>query len=315
MNTIGVGCAVKGQYKIQVLEKGLVVQEREWADNMILNQGLDYALSGTYPNVPSLFKYHCVGTGTTAVAATDTGLQSEVKRTGTVVTGAGYTGTTIVGNVCTFRYTWDHTIEGVGGANYTEHGISPSASAGNNLFARSLISGGTVTVAEGQQLRVVYDISVTTTPSVAAGYSVGGTGWPVSPATTCEGDAILQLWKAVLGSLETNGNTNGNALMTMQQVIMTASSALTLNGSIGTSATATAISGSNITFTRDAYVDGSFTRKHIPSAYATAASFNSTSIAGWNVSGTIAFKYDQKQTKDNTHRLRYPSISITWARL
>ena len=129
MNDIKIGCGVSGMYKIQVLEKGRVVEDRPWAKNMILNQGLDYALSGSFNQVPMLFRYHCVGTGTNAVSATDTGLQSESKRTSTLLTGSGNVGRTTTANTATFRYTWDHSVEGVGGANYTEHGIALSTSS------------------------------------------------------------------------------------------------------------------------------------------------------------------------------------------
>lgn len=322
MNDIKIGCGVNGMYKIQVLENGRVVEDRPWAKNMILNQGLDYALDAGFASVAQLFRYHCVGTGATAVSATDTGLVSESKRTGTLLTGAGNTGRSESSNTATFRYTWDHSVEVVGGANYSEHGVSPYSSAGANLFARSLIAGGTVSVAEGQQLRVIYDVSVTVTPSVPTAATVGGTGWPVSPATDCDGDAVLLIWDGVVGSLDTSGDAAGAGLLSMASsgpANVHCCSALTLPGGIGSDAAYTRIAGGDIRYTVGAYVSGSYTRSWIPSAYATASSFNSTSIIGWYLyngaaGGQIAFKYDQNQTKDNTHRLRYPSVTVTWAR-
>ena len=320
MSDIKIGCGVKGMYKIQVLENGRVVEDRPWAKNMILNQGLDYALNNRYSSVGELFRYHCVGTGATAVSATDTGLVSESKRTSTLLTGSGNTGRSISGNTATFRYTWDHSVEGVGGANYSEHGVSPYSSAGANLFARSLIAGGTVSVAEGQQLRVIYDVSVTVTPSVPTAAAVGGTGWPVAPATNCDGDAVLLLWNGVVGDLGTSGVSGGAGLMLMTSgsTYMSCCSALTLPGGVGSDAAYTYITGGEIGYTVGSYTSGSFTRSWIPSAYATASSFSSTSIIGWYLKnsggGQIAFKYDQNQTKANTHRLRYPSITVTWAR-
>ena len=322
MNDIKIGCGVSGMYKIQVLEKGRVVEDRPWAKNMILNQGLDYALSTRTMSIAYLFRYHCVGTGTTSVSATDTGLYNEIKRTSSLVAGVGNIGRTISGNVATFRYTWDHSVEGAGGANYSEHGLSPSATAGNNLFARSLISGGTVSVAEGQQLRVIYDISVAVTPSIQTSATVGGTGWPVSPATNCDGDCILLVYGGSVGALDSSGGVSGSAsLLSMADatVTMEAVSSIVLPSSWGTDATYTPISGSEIAYTVSSYTNGSFVRSWVPSAYAGAASWDSTSIIGWRlraayVGGMIAFKYDQNQTKANTHRLRYPSITVTWAR-
>lgn len=320
MNDIKIGCGVSGMYKIQVLEKGRVVEDRPWAKNMILNQGLDYALSLRSNSIAALFKYHCVGTGTTSVSATDTGLYNEVKRTSTLLTGSGNVGLTVVGNVATFRYTWDHSVEDVGGANYSEHGISPYATAGNNLFARSLISGGTVTVSEGQQLRVIYDIAVTVSPSIQTSATVGGTGWPVPPATNCDGDCILLTYGGSTGTLDTSGGITGASLLSMADstVTMDAVSSIILPSAWGTDVTYTAISGSSIGYTVSSYTNGTFSRSWVPSSYAGAASWNSTSIIGWRLAsyagGMIAFKYDQNQTKDNTHRLRYPSITVTWAR-
>ena len=325
MNDIKIGCGVSGMYKIQVLEKGRVVEDRPWAKNMILNQGLDYALSGWYNQVALLFRYHCVGTGTTAVAATDTGLASEAKRTGTLLTGVGNVGRTTNGNTATFRYTWDHSPEGAGGANYSEHGISPSATPGNNLFARSIISGGTVSVAEGQQLRVIYDVSVTVTPSVQTACTVGGTGWPVSGVTDCTGLAIISEWDAAVGYLSTDGGTGVNSFLNFANYngtgcTMYACSEITLNSSINGSLSASRIAGSEIKIYPGTYTNGSFTRNYVPSGYATAASWSSTSIYGWlflsNYSAheALCFKYTYAQTKANTHRLRYPSITITWAR-
>ena len=325
MNDIKIGCGVKGMYKMQVLENGKVVEDRPWAENMILNQGLDYALSGSYNQVASLFRYHCVGTGTTAVAATDTGLASESKRTGTLLIGDGNVGRTTTGNTATFRYTWDHSPEGTGGANYSEHGISPSETPGNNLFARSLISGGTVSVAEGQQLRVIYDVSVTVTPSVQTACTVGGTGWPVSGVTDCTGLAIISEWDAAVGSLSTDGLSSTSSFLNFANhdgngCPMYACSEVSLNSAIDGWLSASRIEGSEIRLYPGTYTNGSFTRNYVPSDYATASSWSSTSIYGWAFlshyyeHNALCFKYTYAQTKANTHRLRYPSITVTWAR-
>ena len=325
MSNIKIGCAVKGSYKIQVLDNGRIVEDRPWADNMILNQGLDYAIGGSFQDVGSLFRYHCVGTGTSAVSATDTGLGSESKRTGTLVTGSGNVGRSESGSTATFRYTFDHNIEGVGGANYTEHGLSPYSSAGSNLFSRSLIAGGTVTVAEGQQLRVVYDVSVTVSPATQTAMTVGGTGWPVPGVTDCTGYAILGDWNNIVGSLNTNGDSSGYCILTFANPYgygnaMKVCSSLTLNTSVGNDPALTEINYGDITYYPGSYISGTFTRKYEPSGYASASAWASTNIQGWCLCTTwsaypaFAFKYNYPQTKANTHRLRYPSVTITWAR-
>ena len=325
MRNIKIGCTVKGRYKIQVLENGSIVEDRPWDDNMILNQGLNYAIGGSFETVPSLFRYHCVGTGTSAVSATDTGLKSESKRTGTLLTGAGNAGRTVSGDTATFRYTFDHAVEGVGGANYTEQGLSPYSSKGSNLFARSLISGGTITVTEGQQLRVVYDVSVTVSPATQTAMTVGGTGWPVSGVTDCTGYAILGDWDSITGSLSTGGVGGYQSLLTFANPsgignTMYVCPSLTLNTNLESRSSFSSIPGGDITYYGGSYTNGTFTRKYEPSRYASPSAWNSTNIVGWCLCSpadgypAFVFKYNHPQTKADTHRLRYPSVTITWAR-
>jgi len=310
---------IKGRYKIQVLEAGRIVEDREWADNMVVNQGIDYLLSGSYSAVPDVFRYHAVGTGSTAAAATDVGLVTESRRTGTLVPGAGNCGTTTVTGTRTFRRTFDHAVETVA-KNYAEHGLSPIASAGNNLSTRAIIAGGPVAVGIGQQLRVIYDISVTVIPAAPAALSIGGTGWPVSPATTVDGDVCLSEWIALTGSLDTSGVSSGTAFLCCAGTTsVSMCSAITLQAGVGTAATKTAITGSGITYAWNAYTPGALNRKIAPSQYASTSSFNSTSINGFvasNGAGEIlAYKWDQAQTKASTHQLLYPSVTIYLARV
>jgi hypothetical protein len=99
-------------------------------------------------------------------AVNQTGLATETKRTANYLTGTGNCGTTDVGNVRTLRRTYDHTAE-VANQNYTEAGWSYTGIVGNNLFSRVLIAGGSVSVLIGQQLRMVYDLVVTSGPAVS----------------------------------------------------------------------------------------------------------------------------------------------------
>lgn len=117
------------------------------------------------------------------------GLSSEVKRTSVAnatfhpefILGDGTRSqATIADDVAgtvKLRRTYDHTAE-VADTNYTEIGISHSNSAGNNLFSRVYLNG-TVTVLNGQQLRVQYELTVTipysiTRPTINLPIS----GWP-----------------------------------------------------------------------------------------------------------------------------------------
>ena len=69
-----------------------VRESRPLAPNLILNQGKNAWFTGAAR--VNDFNYYCAaGTGTTTPAVTDTGLGSEVARTGTFLTGAGNCGT------------------------------------------------------------------------------------------------------------------------------------------------------------------------------------------------------------------------------
>lgn len=129
-----------------------------------------------------------VGSGTaTLYRAGRTGLATEVKRTNTYPNytytdgrgaSASFGSSGSPPHVLTLRRTYDFTAE-VGSVNYTEIGISPTATAGSNLFALILLSG-TVTVASGQQLRITYELAITiagTNRPVQTLTSSGG-GWP-----------------------------------------------------------------------------------------------------------------------------------------
>jgi len=80
----------------------------------------------------------------------------------------------------TFRTTKDFTEE-VGSVNYTEVGMSSSATVASNLFSRMLLSGA-VTVGIGQLLRLKYELTVSVAGhAVATQTTVDGgiTGWPL----------------------------------------------------------------------------------------------------------------------------------------
>jgi hypothetical protein len=64
--------------------------------------------------------------------------------------------------------------------------VRRTTTPGNNLFSRTLISGGTVTVLTGQGLRVVYTLTITV-PSTTTPGSYAITGWPVAPSSVVTG--------------------------------------------------------------------------------------------------------------------------------
>jgi hypothetical protein len=238
----------------------------------------------------------------TVWAVNQVGLATETKRTSTYLTGTGNCGTTDVGAVRTYRRTYDFTAE-VSNQNYTELGWSNTLSVGNNLFSRTLINGGTVSVLIGQQLRVIYDFVVTVGPSVSTAYTwvIGGTtGWPVSPATNTEGDYIRNNFG--LSTVYTNGGSSGTDEFdpNISSVTLYLATGTTLPGfgssySYGTAAGPSSTSASS-------YASGNFYRD-LTSTY-NLGTANATDWRGvFSINGNWTFVFDQAQTKANTHQL------------
>ena len=304
MKNIDFKCSIEGRYKIQILQGGVVVSERPWAKNMILNQGKDGVLAGTR-NFQTSFVYCAVGTGTTPVAATDTGLTSEAaaSRTNTYLTGAGNCGTSWVGQVGTMRRTFEFAIE-TANQSYTELGWSWTATKAANLFSKTLIAGGTVTVLAGQQLRVVYDVSITCAPTGVQTASLTVAGWGTIPGTWA-------LQKTPFTTIGTDGIgvTGGGLFEPIKSSTAEVRVGVVVLGSFlsppgGSTMTSTG------TGTWGTYTLGTFTRS-ISFPYLSAAGSSSTDIRMFSYSDSLAFRFDSPQTKANTHRLRPNGYSIT----
>jgi hypothetical protein len=241
----------------------------------------------------------------TVWAVNQVGLATETKRTNTYLTGTGNCGTTDVSNMRTMRRTYDFSTE-VANQNYTELGWAQSGTAGNNLFSRTLISGGTVSVLIGQQLRVIYDLAITVGPNASTPFTwvIGGTtGWPVSPATTTEGDYIRH--QIALSSVTILGaSTNSDTDPDNTQIILYLCTGSTLPG-FGSNYTAGTFATPN-TNTRSSYSLGDFYIDYTSSYNLVTG--NATNWRGISSqSNMFTFVFDQAQTKVDTHTL---SISI-----
>lgn len=326
-----IGVSVSGRYKIFVLSKGIIVQERPWANNLILDQGKNYWAGGT-GSFANLVRACAVGTGTTPVTASDTGLQSEAKRTTTYYTASGGCGYSDTGATRKLWRTFDFSTES-GNVNYSELGWSYSDSAGANLFSRALISGGTISLTAGQSLRVVYELSITVAPASTTTENLSISGWPVSPATSTEVTWKIQ-GALTFSRIDSNGTTIGGfiepgcragAAVYFAPAVYSARA--TLNGVFtdvtlaGTNLHPNVYSGSGAA-AYSAYVDGSFSRVLPSLGFINAAQFASTSIlflgyaprdgdyysAGRSV---ICCNFTQAQTKDALYRLKFPGFTIT----
>lgn len=143
---------------------------RDETKNLILNQMLDQ-LGGRTSSYNTFNYYCCLGTGTGTPAVTNVGLGAEVVRTATTITTA--TTDDNPTRTRTFNRVFDFPAETVN-RNYTEVGLSYTASVGNNLGTRGLLIGGTVSVLVGQQARVSYSVSVSLPVNTAATPPVTG---------------------------------------------------------------------------------------------------------------------------------------------
>lgn len=116
-----------------------------------------------------------------------TGLTTEVKRSNTYPQFTdpddGLTARAVTVNKTTatikFKQHYDFSAE-TSNVNYTEIGVSSQSGAGANLFSRMLLAG-VVTVEDGQQLRIKYELTVKIYGALASEQPTltgGITGWP-----------------------------------------------------------------------------------------------------------------------------------------
>ena len=305
-----IGMKVQGVAKVQVLSKGIIVEERPWTKNLVLAQGKDVFFGGTWAG--SLARYCAVGTGTTTPASTDVGLESEVigKRTGTLLTSGTGTAKYADGRVV-YTYTHDFAEETTN-QNYTELGWSWSASAGNNLFSRVLISGGTVTVLAGQQLRVVYVLTWSVTPYVETAGTLTVAGWPVAPATTTAG--TMAAFGGGFAPMSSSGSISEFSGVSFEPAQSTTyfrvCNSLALDGGFTSNPSYSDIVTISSIVSWGTYTPGSFTRSRVLTPIS-AGSFASTSIRGFLYGDGLGFRFTDLQTKSNLHKLKPNGFSIT----
>lgn len=145
-------------------------------DNMILDSGLNYVAGGNL----SAINYCQVGTGTTAVSASQTTLVSQIANTNAVQRDWG-TATYVAGPPA---YKWDYKTfrfaTGVAAGNLTEVGVGWASTGG--LFSRALIVDGggsptTVTVLSDETLDVTYTVRCYAPSDATGNITLAGTSY------------------------------------------------------------------------------------------------------------------------------------------
>lgn len=271
-----------------------VAEDRPWAENLILNQGLDY-LASRATWWAAMGAYCVLGTGTATPAITQTGLGAEVVRTNNLLGTKTVTDDNST-RTRTISRTYDFPSESVN-RNYTELGLSHTGTVASNLSTRALISGGTVTVLVGQQARVVYAIAVTlganvvSTPTSTTGWTAGLQG--ISGFYTLDG-------------LE-DGYFSGGAAFVSNLALSTADAIPTFGTGFNPG-----VDGGCSSSGFDTYVTGSYTSKrwalwNINSGVGTWRSLFIPSGSIYTNLGWL-WVFDNAQTKDNRHTLK-----INWS--
>lgn len=302
----------------EVIENGEVVKSGSHK-NLILNAGLDLVAQYAFGE---LFRYCAVGTGTTEPVAAQEGLINESARTSNYLTGVGNCGTSkTASNVWVFKRTYDFPIGSLNG-NFTELGFSPVGVSGPNLFSRTLIQSSgqpvVISINTSQQLRVIYQLTVSLSPTAEVQSSPAINGWPIAPATNVQGSGKLQsLPISVLRNVNTAGVTesSGGELepgsSSIPVFISNSSSAL---AALGTSADrAAGFSSTNKIASAVTYTGSSF--KEFKMSLSTTEGNHAIRSLGIGSATThsYAFLFDQNQTKSDLYTLDL-FFRMSWGR-
>lgn len=298
---------LRGEYRWEVVDEQTGRVERSSGRaNLILNQGLQYTASYAFAECAA---YCAIGSGNTPPLSTDTGLTTELYRTGTLDTSlAVYAQTSLVGNVYSllrvFKFAnLDPTIA------FGQIGWSPSSVAGNNLFSKAQVvnEGGIpspVTVPAGKYLRVYYTLTVTLGPTTSTAGNSNIVGMNVAGTYSLQYVGLRSITGTGSLSYYDAGNDCNEPSAACAFFIGQSSTALSAFGSAANRSGAT-----NYTTTASSiYIGNGVTRKRGTFAK-NAANDAALRSFGAGVTGSstsnsgFVFVFNAAQTKDNEHIL------------
>lgn len=254
-----------------------------------------------------------------------TGLVAESKRTATYLTGSPNCETSRTGAILRHRRTFDFSVE-VTNTTFSEIGLCWALAGANTTFSR--IVPPPIPVLSGQFLRVVYELSLTLSPTLPSHVNPPIGGWPVLPATTNDGDEQLQY--VGMSSINSSGATtafdNANTCnepsgfgSPNSMWVSSDSSALQLFAQ--TPVARTGQLGDSVT-TAAPYVSNSFQQDKIGTfnvGQANSNSIRAIGIGNTNISQVYRdtgwmILFDEGQTKPNTHVLEI-NVRYSWSRV
>jgi hypothetical protein len=141
------GLKAKGTLDIIVRGPDGNIKDEKKVENLIVDTGLDYIASRMNGTSESVMSHMAVGTGSTAAAAADTTLGTELDRN-------ALTSTTVTSNALAYVCSW---AAGDGTGSLTEAGLFNASSAGT-MLCRTVF--GTVTKAADDSMTITWTITV-----------------------------------------------------------------------------------------------------------------------------------------------------------
>jgi len=255
-----------------------------------------------------------------------TGLVAESKRTGTYLTGSPNCETSRTGSILRHRRTFDFSVE-VTNTTFSEIGLCWAISGANTHFSR--IVPPPIPVLSGQFLRVVYELSLTLSPTLPSHVNPPIGGWPVSPATTNDGDEMLQYVgmssivsaSGATSSFDNGGTTNEPSGFGSPNSMWVSSDSSALELFAQTPVSRTGQLGTSVV-TAAPYTQNSFVQDKVGTFNVGQANSNSIRSIGIG-SSTLSQIYrdtgwmilfDEGQTKPNTHVLEI-NVRYSWSRV
>lgn len=260
-----------------------------------------------------------------------TNLATWVKNSNAYLTGSGNSESTTVSNTRTYRRTYEFSAE-VGSVNYTECGVSWDNGSDPDLFSRILFSGGAVTVLADQKIRIIYELDVTVGPITPTATTSTITGWPVSPASTQDGDEMVQqIGLSTINSSDaavedsSNGGNEPSGVHGPKDPVFFLSPVSTAHASFGSTVNRTSGAVTKEMSLSGSYSVGSFFRDRTITLSAAEGNGTTFRSMGWghvpsssNQSSNAASEgftvvFDEAQTKDDEHQLTV-NFRISWDR-
>lgn len=270
---MGIQCKLGGKYQLTVRRAGEIVQQTDWFDNLILDQGLNYL--GLYSNgtlsSASPFEYAHVGTGTSAASASQTQLDSYVAGVAYLSssTSSSNSGAPLYARTVVQNYAF---AQGAVVGNISEVGIGRTLVTGNLSSRARVVDGGgnptTISITAIDQLTVSYALTITRNLAQSSGSVVlDGVTYPYTmdwhdvTNNTPPGGGIVMPRPASTYPFLTPARTTSVTIAWYYQAGTALSPTIVTDTSIpGTPFNLTFSSGAQVTNQSSyTYVDGSFT--------------------------------------------------------